>query len=149
MGRVDKESQLMRDGARAAQRGSSWQANPYLSRENMPPATGDTLQEWSRKHDAWQRGFEHHGNLDECKERLAPPMLVELVESRLRMIANVRAAMKQGAVLRVALPMPHARDERCRNWDLEGFECGALKVDDFAAEFRQIVDELRLRYDLV
>lgn len=49
---------LEREGASAAQAGRSWQSNPYLQRENMPMATGETLREWSRKHDAWQRGFE-------------------------------------------------------------------------------------------
>ena len=55
------ESTLEREGARAAQAGRGWQSNPYLRRENMPQATGETLREWSRKHDAWQRGFEGRG----------------------------------------------------------------------------------------
>lgn len=55
------ETALEREGARAANQGASWQSNPYLRRENMPEATGESVHDWSRKHDAWQRGFEGHG----------------------------------------------------------------------------------------
>ena len=49
---------LEREGEFAAARGRSWQSNPYLRREQMPVATGESLSTWARKHDAWQRGFE-------------------------------------------------------------------------------------------
>ena len=52
------EPNLERAGERAARDHRPWHANPFLQRENMPIATGETLREWSRKHDAWQRGFE-------------------------------------------------------------------------------------------
>jgi hypothetical protein len=57
MGRTS-ERQIERSGAEAAAQGLGWQANPYLRPENMPVATGESLAEWCRKHDAWQRGFE-------------------------------------------------------------------------------------------
>ena len=50
------EPNLDRAGERAARDHRPWHANPFLQRENMPIATGETLREWSRKHDAWQRG---------------------------------------------------------------------------------------------
>jgi len=53
-----EDSVLEREGALAASRGRSWQANPYLRRDLMPVATGESLHLWARKHDAWQRGFE-------------------------------------------------------------------------------------------
>lgn len=55
---VSTESALEREGAHAASRGRGWQSNPYLRREQMPCATGETLTVWAGKHDAWQRGFE-------------------------------------------------------------------------------------------
>lgn len=56
--RMLDESTLELEGARAAAAGWPWHSNPYLHRANMPPATGDSVTEWSRKHDAWQRGYE-------------------------------------------------------------------------------------------
>ncbi|NML16479.1 CrpP-related protein [Azohydromonas caseinilytica] len=52
------ESALEREGARAAAHGADWRANPFLQRNNMPQASGESLADWSRRHDAWQRGFE-------------------------------------------------------------------------------------------
>ena len=52
------EQALEREGEFAASRGHGWQSNPYLRREHMPAATGESLRAWARKHDAWQRGFE-------------------------------------------------------------------------------------------
>ncbi|WKB55430.1 CrpP-related protein [Eleftheria terrae] len=145
------ESNLERDGARAAQADHSWRANPFLQRENMPGATGETLREWSRKHDAWQRGYEGHDadSPSTPKEALPSELLADVVEDRLRTVPRIREALQQGfATLRVALPQPHARDAAGRNWDLEGFECGTLQADDCDAEFRSVVDALRDRYDL-
>lgn len=52
------EAALESEGAKAASRGRNWQSNPYLRREQMPAATGESLGAWVRKHDAWQRGFD-------------------------------------------------------------------------------------------
>lgn len=52
------EPHVERDGERAARADRPWHSNPFLQRENMPVATGETLGEWARKHDAWRRGFE-------------------------------------------------------------------------------------------
>jgi hypothetical protein len=64
------EPDLERDGERAARAARPWHSNPYLDRENMPGATGETLREWSRKHDAWQRGFEGYYGRPEPKRWL-------------------------------------------------------------------------------
>lgn len=58
---------LEQDGAYAACRGRGWQTNPYLRREQMPAATGESLGTWVRKHDAWQRGFERGTGVDEAE----------------------------------------------------------------------------------
>lgn len=64
------ESELERDGERAAHADRPWHSNPFLERQNMPVATGETLREWSRKHDAWQRGFEGYYGWPEPERRL-------------------------------------------------------------------------------
>jgi len=55
---ASSEAACEREGVYAASRGRNWQSNPYLRREQMPVATGESLVAWVRKHDAWQRGFE-------------------------------------------------------------------------------------------
>jgi len=61
------EALLEQDGAYAASRGRDWQSNPYLRREQMPAATGESVGTWVRKHDAWQRGFERVGSAGEAE----------------------------------------------------------------------------------
>lgn len=46
------QSALERDGAQAASSGASWRSNPFLLRESMPQATGESLADWSGRHDA-------------------------------------------------------------------------------------------------
>lgn len=58
---LSEEACWAEEGARAARRGLRWDANPFLRRENMPAATGDSPPQWARKHDAWQRGFDGEG----------------------------------------------------------------------------------------
>lgn len=143
--RTTEEVVLAQEGDRTARSGGHWSANPYLKRENMPGATGDSLQNWACKHDAWQRGFD--GEQGQAKEALAPLMLAEMLERRLRSMPRIQQELAQGAILRIAIPFPQARDHLGRNWDVEGFECGTLAaaVDD---EFRKIADALRAAYDL-
>lgn len=31
--------------------------NPYYKSENIPAATGETIEQWSAKHDAWELGW--------------------------------------------------------------------------------------------
>jgi hypothetical protein len=55
-----RESALERESAQAAARGQHWRSNPFLLKDNMPQASGESLGDWPRRHDAWQRGFEGH-----------------------------------------------------------------------------------------
>ncbi|AKJ31892.1 CrpP-related protein [Caldimonas brevitalea] len=145
------ESALEREGARAARGGHAWQSNPFLKRENMPAVTGESLREWSRKHDAWQRGFEGYGRRSDAdaKEPLSAEPLGQLVEERLRRIPRLQAEMQGGVDgFRLTLPKPHSRDAEGRNWDIDGFECGSLQEGEWALEIRSAIDELRDRYDL-
>ncbi len=65
MNTTREESLIESEGALAARAGHPWQSNPFLRRENMPAATGEPVGHWTRKHDAWQRGFEGcRGNPD-------------------------------------------------------------------------------------
>jgi hypothetical protein len=148
MNRSSEEDVLRHEGALAAEQGRHWFANPYLRRENMPCATGESPQRWAFKHDAWQRGFDGSGDLDSGKETLGATMLAEMMERRLRGMPKVRAELARGAFLRVALPVAQARDAQGRNWDLEGFECGELHVEACVVEFRLAVDLLRDTYDM-
>lgn len=145
------EAALEDEGARAARAGRSWQSNPYLRRENMPQATGEALCEWSRKHDAWQRGFEGQFTVDSpTKEVLSAELIATLIAHRLGKLAPVRAELARDrfCVVRVELPKAHPRDENGRNWDVDSFECGAVDLDSCEAGFRAEVDRIRDRYDL-
>lgn len=145
------EAALEREGAGAAHAGQSWQSNPYLRRQNMPLATGETVQLWSRKHDAWQRGFEGQAAVElQTKEALPAEFIAAVVEHRLRGIPQVcmEIARNRYSVVRVELPRSHLRDENGRNWDVDGFVCGGLDSDGCSADFRAAVDAVRDRYDL-
>lgn len=48
-----RESPLEWEGAQAAARGQHWRSNPILLKDNMPQASGESLGDWSRRHDAW------------------------------------------------------------------------------------------------
>ncbi len=48
---------LQKQGALARAAGRSLFDNPYLKSENMPAATGDTIEDYQAKHDAWHLGW--------------------------------------------------------------------------------------------
>ena len=52
-----ERAELERQGAKAAVRGEGVQSNPLLLALNMPIATGESLQEWSARYDAWRAGY--------------------------------------------------------------------------------------------
>jgi hypothetical protein len=56
--RRGEKAKLERQGAKAAARGESLRSNPLLTEPNMPASTGESLQEWASRHDAWQDGYE-------------------------------------------------------------------------------------------
>lgn len=145
------ESDLERRGAAAAAAGHPWHSNPFLRPENMPAATGETLREWSRKHDAWQRGFEGAVAMAMVdKDTLPAEVLSALVQRRLAWIPAVREELARNrfSELRVEAPRAHERDTQGRNWNIESFECGSLDPGSCAVEFRAAVDRVRDDYDL-
>ena len=58
---LETDSDLAECGAQAAAAGQPWHSNPYLRQDHAPRVTGESVCEWARKHDAWQRGFEGYG----------------------------------------------------------------------------------------
>jgi hypothetical protein len=45
-------------GANARARGESYMDNPYLKSANMPAKTGETIEEWAAKQEAWALGWQ-------------------------------------------------------------------------------------------
>ena len=50
--------ELLRQGAKAAARGDSREANPLLAHRNGPAETGEDPQTWAARSRAWQSGFD-------------------------------------------------------------------------------------------
>jgi hypothetical protein len=48
---------LQQQGAIAKALGRSQIDNPFLKTENMPAATGELIEIWNAKRDAWQMGY--------------------------------------------------------------------------------------------
>lgn len=53
-----ERGELQRQGAKAAARGESSDANPLHESQNKPPATGESAEQWSKRRAAWQRGHD-------------------------------------------------------------------------------------------
>jgi plasmid stability protein len=53
-----ERSELRRQGAKAAARGESSDANPLHESQNKPPATGESVEKWSKRQAAWQQGHD-------------------------------------------------------------------------------------------
>jgi S1-C subfamily serine protease len=53
-----EHAELQRQGAKAAARGEAQASNPMLATINKPVATGETVQVWSDRRDAWDRGHD-------------------------------------------------------------------------------------------
>lgn len=50
--------ELRTAGATARVQGCSIYHNPYLSFAAMPAATGESIDHWRERHDAWKTGWE-------------------------------------------------------------------------------------------
>lgn len=48
---------IQKAGATARAMGRSEFDNPYLKADKMPAATGEAMDEWQAKHDAWHFGW--------------------------------------------------------------------------------------------
>jgi hypothetical protein len=66
-----EKAELSRQGAKSAARGDTPAANPMDAAENTPPATGETVEEWRARRDAWQAGYDQQS---EVVERSRPPL---------------------------------------------------------------------------
>lgn len=112
-----------------------------MARNPTNGLTAESVGAWSRERDALNPAG---------KERLGREVLASIVERRARWIPDVRAELARhpSAVLRVEMPYPHSRDLRGRNWDVDSFECGAVRAGPTEAAFRTTVDQLRDIYDL-
>jgi len=75
-----EHAELHRQGAKAAARGQTREANPMFDSINQPEATGESAHVWSSRRDAWARG---HG--------AQPTPIVEPAAPALRGAANERA----------------------------------------------------------
>lgn len=150
------QSRVEREGARAAAHGASWRANPFLLRDNMPHATGESLADWSGRHDAWQRGFEGYFQLGpdfarRRKEPLSAAVLKALVARRLHWLSadqRTPAAAHPGTVPRIPVPTEHERDHAGRNWNMELLGSGAGHDVQVEADYRAVVERLRRQYDI-
>jgi len=61
-----EREELQRQGAKAAARGDTPQANPLLADPNAPTATGEDLDQWVERVQAWQSGFDAQTRLAEA-----------------------------------------------------------------------------------
>ena len=48
---------LQKLGADARASGASFLSNPFLRSKTLPANSGDSLEVWTRKHDAWHLGW--------------------------------------------------------------------------------------------
>lgn len=53
-----EQTELHRQGAKAAVRGDEATTNPMDQARNAPASTGESPQTWSQRRDAWQAGYE-------------------------------------------------------------------------------------------
>jgi hypothetical protein len=76
--------------------------------------------------------------------------LNDMVQQQLREVPAIHAALADDPSFLVLIGevRPHERDARGRNWDIDAFRTGFGHWPQCHAEFRAIVDRLRLRYDL-
>lgn len=84
------------------------------------------------------------------KEHLPSDALSVLVLAQLRDVPAINAALADdpGFAVQVGEVRRHDLDARGRTWDIDGFRTGFGHWHQCHAEFRAIVDRLRLRYDL-
>lgn len=56
-------AELARQGAKSAVRGDSPPVNPMDHDENSPPLTGESMEEWKSRRDAWQAGYDQQSKV--------------------------------------------------------------------------------------
>ena len=84
------------------------------------------------------------------KEHLPSGALIDLVLQQLRKVPAIYAAVTDDPdfAVQIGAVRRHDLDARGRTWDIDAFRTGFGHWPQCHAEFRAIVDQLRLRYDL-
>jgi hypothetical protein len=151
-----RESALERKGAQAAAHGQHWQSNPFLVEGNMPQASGESLGDWSRQHDAWQRGFEGYFRQGpefarRRRQQLSADLLKTMVERQLQRLPALRTLMGRPTrrLLGLSSSTKHARDRQEPDWDLEDYERSMVGTTRLDAELRAVVERLRNPCDML
>jgi len=67
-----EREELERQGAKAAVRGDALRSNPLLLLTNMPPSTGECMQEWSSRRAAWEAGYEQQRHTPQSGSAVGP-----------------------------------------------------------------------------
>jgi hypothetical protein len=60
-----ERAELQRQGAKAAARGEERDVNPMDKQVNRPSATGECLDLWQKRKDAWQQGHDVQSQADD------------------------------------------------------------------------------------
>jgi hypothetical protein len=58
-----EKAELSRQGAKSAARGDTPAVNPMDEVENTPPATGESVEEWRDRREAWQAGYDQQSDV--------------------------------------------------------------------------------------
>ncbi|MCR5882921.1 hypothetical protein LRS03_08635 [Rhizobacter sp. J219] len=58
-----ERAELARQGAKSAARGDEPSVNPMDAAENTPPSTGESMDEWLHRRDAWQAGYDQQSEV--------------------------------------------------------------------------------------
>lgn len=65
-------AELARQGAKSAVRGESPPANPMDHDKNSPPETGESVNEWKSRRDAWQAGYDQQSKVIQSTQPPTP-----------------------------------------------------------------------------
>lgn len=67
-----ERSELRRQGAKAAARGETRDANPLSQPRNQPLATGESAQLWRQRSEAWKQGHEAQSRCHAARTKRPP-----------------------------------------------------------------------------
>lgn len=70
--------QLQIDGANAYRLGKNEFANPFYRSDQMPAATGETLEEWQSKLAAWELGYKAEKAIDDPDGKMIQRIMDEI-----------------------------------------------------------------------
>jgi hypothetical protein len=61
--KTNERAELHRQGAKAAARGDDLLSHPLERHANLPAVTGESLDLWLERRDAWLAGFRRQGHV--------------------------------------------------------------------------------------